>query len=382
MLFSQVTRRAAAFAGTTTTTAARPVRGFSQMTANGPLGASIGRVSPLTSLSGFSAMNAMKAAPARVPVVAHGSLVRLASTASSASASAPAPTPAPKTTYMPPKPRARRSFFATLGKVFAALVLVPAVLSLVFPDLIAFLVPAATLITAGAVVVLTAALALGVVLPLLTICAVAAAIPSAIVFTELYKMRKAHKFDSVAWEIGVPRRPWHFETSAEAEEIDNGTHTGRKAYNKRRQLVHIDTESKDGGAFEVVGPVATRVVDFFVDIGAIVETEIMRRDLMGHSDTAGPYPNVVTIQGKNIGFFGPLMSRVSIPIDRAFIRAKIAERATGSKPVKAEKIEKVEKPVVATPSRVEAAKAAVQRFTVTKKQPVVEDSSEKRIDFN
>ncbi|KAI9344351.1 hypothetical protein BDR26DRAFT_857665 [Obelidium mucronatum] len=257
------------------------------------------------------------------PPLARGSLVRLASTASTAAPAAPAP---PTTTYMPPKqkqqPKQRAPFFATLGKVFAALLVFPALVSIVFPSLLAFLVPAATLLTVGAVLLFTAALALGFVLPLLLLSSFGALVPTAIVYNELNKMRNAKKFDSVAWEIVKPTRHWHFSSDSHNAELTVSTSSSKKS----KKVVVSDSSD-----LQFVGPYAGKAVDYFVDIGAIVETEIMRRDLMGHADTAGYYGNVVAIKGKNIGFFGPLMAKVEIPIDRAFIRSKIAERTAAAK---------------------------------------------------
>ncbi|KAJ3028582.1 UNVERIFIED_CONTAM: hypothetical protein HDU68_001381 [Siphonaria sp. JEL0065] len=253
--------------------------------------------------------------------IARGTLVRLASTASTATPSAP-----PTTTYMPPKHKPRSSFFATLGKVFATLLLLPVLLSVVFPSLLTFLVPAATILTVGSVLLLTAALVFGFILPLVLFTAISAVVPTTIVYNELNKMRNAKTFDSVAWEIVKPTRHWHFESDSHSFSI---TTDSKKNKNKKR-VVTIDSTTQDDD-LKLVSPYAEKIVDYFVDIGAIVETEIMRRDLLGHSDTAGYYGNVVAIKGKNIGFFGPLMARVEIPIDRAFIRARIAERAAVAK---------------------------------------------------
>ncbi|KAJ3028028.1 UNVERIFIED_CONTAM: hypothetical protein HDU68_002611 [Siphonaria sp. JEL0065] len=251
--------------------------------------------------------------------IARGTLVRLASTATSATAP-------PTTAYLPPKQKKRSSFFATLGKVFAALLLVPVLLTIVFPSLLAILVPAATIFTAGSVLLLTAALVFGFILPLVLFTTVSTVVPTAIVYNELNKMRNAKKFDSVAWEIVKPTRHWHFESDSHSLSVT----TDSKKNKNKKCVVTIDSTTQDDD-LKLVSPYAEKIVDYFVDIGAIVETEIMRRDLLGHSDTAGYYGNVVSIKGKNIGFFGPLMARVEIPIDRAFIRARIAERAADAK---------------------------------------------------
>ncbi|KAJ3227395.1 hypothetical protein HDU81_006740 [Chytriomyces hyalinus] len=239
-----------------------------------------------------------------------------------ASSTAPPPTVAKSTANAeysysnpPPKPKSKGGFFATLGKAFLALLIVPALLSLVFPSLLAFLIPAATLLTIAAVLTFTVALMFGFVLPLLAITLVSVTVPAGVVFSELNKMRTAKQFDGVAWEIVVPKRDFHIESSSRGVVTSSGDKKGDK-----KRVAKIDNNNDNDDEYTL------KVEAFFVDIGAIVETEIMRRDLMGHVDLAGKYPRVVAIRGKNVGFLGNLMNKVEIPIDRDWVRVKVSER--------------------------------------------------------
>ncbi|KAJ3229032.1 hypothetical protein HDU78_009317 [Chytriomyces hyalinus] len=223
----------------------------------------------------------------------------------------------------PPKPKSKGGFFSTLGKAFLALLIVPALLSLVFPSLLAFLIPAATLLTIAAVLTFTVAIMFGFVLPLLAVTLVSVTVPAAVVYSELNKMRNAKQFDGVAWEIIVPKRDFHVESSSRGVVISSGDRKG----GKKNVTAKVDNDDNRHSGDEF-----TRKVEaFFVDIGAIVETEIMRRDLMGHVDLAGSYPRVVAIRGKNVGFLGNLMNKVEIPIDRDWVRVKVAERLAADK---------------------------------------------------
>ncbi|KAJ3232982.1 hypothetical protein HDU78_006725 [Chytriomyces hyalinus] len=223
----------------------------------------------------------------------------------------------------PPKPKSKGGFFSTLGKAFLALLIIPALLSLVFPSLLAFLIPAATLLTIAAVLTFTVAITFGFVLPLLAVTVVSVTVPAAVVYSELNKMRNAKQFDGVAWEIIVPKRDFHVESSSHGVVSLSGDRKG----GKKSVTAKVDNDDSNNSADEY-----TRKVEaFFVDIGAIVETEIMRRDLMGHVDLAGSYPRVIAIRGKNVGFLGNLMNKVEIPIDRDWVRVKVAERLAADK---------------------------------------------------
>ncbi|KAI8620751.1 hypothetical protein BC830DRAFT_444884 [Chytriomyces sp. MP71] len=256
---------------------------------------------------------------------------RFLQNASSVSAAATVPDAAKSTANAtfsysnpPPKPKRNRGgFFSLLGKVFAALIILPALISIVFPSLLAFLIPAATILTVGATLLFTAALFFGFVLPLVLVTIVSVAVPAAIVYSELNKMVQRKQFDSVAWEILVPKRDFHIESSSSGGLIvKSESKRGKKRAEEME--VHADTGNAE---FDLkVEKFARSAESFFVDLGAIVETEIMRRDLMGHVDMAGSYPRVVAIRGKDVGFLGGLMKRVEIPIDRDWVQTKVAER--------------------------------------------------------
>ncbi|KAI8825519.1 hypothetical protein BJ741DRAFT_631747 [Chytriomyces cf. hyalinus JEL632] len=222
----------------------------------------------------------------------------------------------------PPKPKSKGAFFSTLGKAFLALLIVPALLSIVFPSLLAFLIPAATLLTIAAVLTFTVAIMFGFVFPLLAVTLVSVTVPAAVVYSELNKMRNAKQFDGVAWEIIVPKRDFHVESSSHGVVISSGDRKG----GKKSVTAKVDNDNSDSA-----DEFTRKAEAFFVDIGAIVETEIMRRDLMGHVDLAGSYPRVVAIRGKNVGFLGNLMNKVEIPIDRDWVRVKVAERLAADK---------------------------------------------------
>ncbi|KAJ3379226.1 hypothetical protein HDU80_002536 [Chytriomyces hyalinus] len=225
----------------------------------------------------------------------------------------------------PSKPKSKGGFFSTLGKAFLALLIIPALLSLVFPSLLAFLIPAATLLTIAAVLTFTVAITFGFVLPLIAVTLVSVTVPAAVVYSELNKMRNAKQFDGVAWEIIVPKRDFHVESSSRGVVISSGDRKG----GKKSVTAKVDNDNKNNS--NSVDEYTRKVEAFFVDIGAIVETEIMRRDLMGHVDLAGSYPRVVAIRGKNVGFLGNLMNKVEIPIDRDWVRVKVAERLAADK---------------------------------------------------
>ncbi|KAJ3345815.1 hypothetical protein HDU83_003706 [Entophlyctis luteolus] len=223
---------------------------------------------------------------------------------------------APTTTYLPPPPKPKTSnrFFSTIGKVFVAFLILPGLISVLFPSLLSFLLPATTLLFVGFVALFSSAVFLGVVLPLLLITAAAVAVPAIIVLNELNKMRAAKKFDSVAWEIVKPSRNFHFDAGRD----------------KKLRRLTVETDGGLVSYYGAPGAFGKPAVDFFVDIGALVETEIMRRDLLGHADVAGYYNNIVSLRGKNVGVLGALMEKVEIPIDRNWVRAKLAARAAAS----------------------------------------------------
>ncbi|KAJ3132821.1 hypothetical protein HK100_004959 [Physocladia obscura] len=221
----------------------------------------------------------------------------------------------PTTTYIPPPPRGNR-FFAILGKVFFALLLLPGLIAVIFPSLLAFIIPATTLLLVGFTLLLSAAVVLGVVLPVLLAVAVAFLIPAIIVVNELSKLRKAKSFDSAVWDITTPSRNFH---------IDDGTLPSKKKHLK----VEVESNNSDSKIVFSSSPVSQstqNAIDFFIDIGAVVESEIMRRDLLGQTNKGGHYGNVVALKGRNVGTFGPLMAKIEIPIDRSWIRAQLAER--------------------------------------------------------